>query len=685
MAIVFNSSHALAGNVLTCIGVNPATDAVIDFKTPSRELTPDASVVIGTGTYGKHFATVTGTNKGIALANLGDTRTAIPNSTRLVVFNALTGSTVRASFYNQGYQGPTILLSSTGKAGAGFGSTTLNTAPISQGTTTILNTGAHSVALTRTGTTAHEIFVDGVSEASGGQLGGASTGDGLTHIGGYTSYGSVACQFVWYVVFDKVLSPTEISDLQATLGADGAFGLVYEDGIAPDVTPPVITLTGASEITLNEGDAWSEPGYSAIDDTDGDITANVVRTVYRYIGDRTSLGLVVAEVDTSDPETYTIEYTVMDAAGNSSLETRTVIVTDLPGARGADIPTTGLHGASVLADKPTLPADNNTIFYAELITPPTVGTFRLFADGSFVFDAPNGAYSFQYQLYVGGVATGSPETVSLLVGENTVALDSGSVAVTGTSLGLLHGFSVLADSDSYAVTGSSVGLLHGHLESTDSGSYAVTGSSVGILYDRVLSLDSGIYATTGTSLGLLHGFSVLADGGSYAVTGTDVGLLVDRVLSLDSGAYTLTGTAVGLTDSASVGVDSGGYSVTGTSVGLFVDRQITLASGSYSVSGMTLGTLYDRTLAIDSGVYTLTGTSVGVFAGSVITTDTDSYLVTGSPVDILYDRVLSLDSGSYTATGTAVTLTYSGTPVVIAFGKYLIGVAKENRIITVLG
>ncbi|MFL0810246.1 MAG: DUF5011 domain-containing protein [Agarilytica sp.] len=86
-----------------------------------------------------------------------------------------------------------------------------------------------------------------------------------------------------------------------------------------DTTPPVITLTGASVINLTVGDSYSEPGYSATDNMDGDITTNVV-----VAGD---------VVDPNTVGTYVVTYNVTDAAGNAATQvTRTVNVDPVGGA-----------------------------------------------------------------------------------------------------------------------------------------------------------------------------------------------------------------------------------------------------------------------------------------------------------------------------------------------------------------
>ncbi len=80
----------------------------------------------------------------------------------------------------------------------------------------------------------------------------------------------------------------------------------------PDTTPPIITLKGDKTITITEGDDFTDPGATATDDKDGDITSKITKS---------------GSVDTNKPGTYTITYSVSDSAGNKADPvTRTVIV-----------------------------------------------------------------------------------------------------------------------------------------------------------------------------------------------------------------------------------------------------------------------------------------------------------------------------------------------------------------------
>lgn len=81
--------------------------------------------------------------------------------------------------------------------------------------------------------------------------------------------------------------------------------------------PPVITLTGNAAITLTTGDAYADAGATAMDDEDGDISANIV-----VGGD---------VVNTAAAGMYTVTYNVTDMDGNAAAEvTRTVTVNDPP-------------------------------------------------------------------------------------------------------------------------------------------------------------------------------------------------------------------------------------------------------------------------------------------------------------------------------------------------------------------
>ncbi len=79
-----------------------------------------------------------------------------------------------------------------------------------------------------------------------------------------------------------------------------------------DTLAPVITLNGASPVTITLGSTYTDAGATASDNVDGDISSSIV---------------VTGSVNTSVPGSYTLTYNVADAAGNHATEvTRSVIV-----------------------------------------------------------------------------------------------------------------------------------------------------------------------------------------------------------------------------------------------------------------------------------------------------------------------------------------------------------------------
>ncbi|MEK6849533.1 MAG: DUF5011 domain-containing protein, partial [Nanoarchaeota archaeon] len=78
-----------------------------------------------------------------------------------------------------------------------------------------------------------------------------------------------------------------------------------------DVLAPVITILGSDPVTLAIGDSYVDAGASAVDAVDGDLSSSIV---------------TVSTVDTAIAGTYTVTYSVSDAAGNSAVAVRTVVV-----------------------------------------------------------------------------------------------------------------------------------------------------------------------------------------------------------------------------------------------------------------------------------------------------------------------------------------------------------------------
>ena len=80
-----------------------------------------------------------------------------------------------------------------------------------------------------------------------------------------------------------------------------------------DKTAPIITLKGTAVVNSAKDSTYVDAGATAMDETDGDISSNIV---------------VVNPVDIHTENTYYITYNVKDKAGNSAPELkRKVVVT----------------------------------------------------------------------------------------------------------------------------------------------------------------------------------------------------------------------------------------------------------------------------------------------------------------------------------------------------------------------
>jgi hypothetical protein len=110
----------------------------------------------------------------------------------------------------------------------------------------------------------------------------------------------------------------------------------FSDGFFVDLEPPVLTLLGATPVTVQCGGVYDDAGATALDDVDGNISHRIVETI--SFG-----GNVVGSVNTSVLGTYTILYEVSDNAGQVATPvTRTVDVVD------TTAPVITLNGAPAL-------------------------------------------------------------------------------------------------------------------------------------------------------------------------------------------------------------------------------------------------------------------------------------------------------------------------------------------------
>ena len=202
----------------------------------------------------------------------------------------------------------------------------------------------------------------------------------VVHMATYTELGAAAVDYVEgdlsgdIVIGGDVVDETTLGTYTVTYDVSDSAGLEATQvtrtvTVVADVAA-VITLEGAAGFELLMGEAYTEDGYAAIDDLDGDISANVV------VGG-----------DVVDPNTlrrYVITYTITDSVGNTAVTTRTVkVVEEITPAGMRPVATFG--GSSDEAKFPASP-ENTSVRYGEDTISFT--TYLTEASEQLVFDLP---------------------------------------------------------------------------------------------------------------------------------------------------------------------------------------------------------------------------------------------------------------------------------------------------------
>ena len=104
---------------------------------------------------------------------------------------------------------------------------------------------------------------------------------------------------------------TETSVIYTVTDLSGNTATVERVIVFDDPTPPQLQLIGAADMSLCQGNEFTDPGWTASDNCEGDMTAAVQ---------------VTGTVDTTTPGIYTLHYSVTDCSGNIAEAVRTVEV-----------------------------------------------------------------------------------------------------------------------------------------------------------------------------------------------------------------------------------------------------------------------------------------------------------------------------------------------------------------------
>mgnify|MGYP003340744852 FL=1 len=134
---------------------------------------------------------------------------------------------------------------------------------------------------------------------------------------GVTAFDNYDGDITTSVIFNSIDSSiigTQVIYYDVTDGSGNNAIQVTRTVTVNDTTIPEITLQGSNPLYLNQNESFNEPGFSALDNFDGDLTQSVN---------------VSGFLDTTTTGTYTKTYNVADSAGNVAIQkTRTIIVND---------------------------------------------------------------------------------------------------------------------------------------------------------------------------------------------------------------------------------------------------------------------------------------------------------------------------------------------------------------------
>lgn len=187
----------------------------------------------------------------------------------------------------------------------------------------------------------------------------------------------------------------------------------------PDTTPPVITLLGNDPFSLFQGTEYSEPGATALDDQDGDLSANIV--------------IDGSSVDQNTPGSYLVTYNVSDSAGNAASQvSRVVEVTSVPDTTPPVITITGSNpqtmfqgglyvelGATAQDDRDG-DISASIIVDSSAINPDAIGSYSVTYN---VSDATGNAATTQLRTVTVSPAPDTTPPIITLVGEQTIVLE----------------------------------------------------------------------------------------------------------------------------------------------------------------------------------------------------------------------------------------------------------------------
>ena len=212
----------------------------------------------------------------------------------------------------------------------------------------------------------------------------------------------------------------------------------------------------------------------------------------------------------------------------------------------------------------------------------------------------NAGDNFTVQIYIGGVAQGSPVSFGTLTASwstsgtlndagwnsdwTAAQLDGMQVEVVPTQGGMPENVDVYVDCFDVVITYTAAATDYSL--TADGGSYDLSGTDANLEYHSVVDAAGGAYALAGGDANLEYHQLFAAEGGSYAVAGQDATLGIGFVMAADAGAYALAGQAAGLLHAALIDALAGAYALAGQDANLEYHSVLSAVAGSYEWGGV---------------------------------------------------------------------------------------------------
>lgn len=230
---------------------------------------------------------------------------------------------------------------------------------------------------------------------------------------------------------------------------------------------------------------------------------------------------------------------------SSSLITGAVVV-GVPGlgVLAEQVPSTGEHGAGYLYASLEFPADAGKEVRGLITTWPTLGTLTAFEDSSFEYDGPSDTFAFQ--MYVDGVAVGTPQTVTVTVG--SAAAGTLSAQESGADTAAIAGAVVVAGSLSSTEQGADTAIivggniLAGYLAAQESGSDTAAALGVVVVSGALAVSEAGAdgFAASGSigATNIIGSFAAL-ESGADTISVAGVVLVAGALAAAEAGSDTM--------------------------------------------------------------------------------------------------------------------------------------------------